>query len=111
MSPPCLPLPLLTNALSIASPKTQENITRSKEEAISILRGYQSEIAGSADMFGELAAQYSDCSSAQKRGDLGAFGPGQMQKPFEDAAFSLQPGQMSDVVETDSGVHLILRTE
>lgn len=33
-----------------------------------------------------------------------------MQKPFEEATFGLQVGQMSDVVDTDSGVHLILRT-
>jgi NIMA-interacting peptidyl-prolyl cis-trans isomerase 1 len=33
-----------------------------------------------------------------------------MQKPFEDTSFGLQVGQMSDIVETDSGVHLILRT-
>ena len=60
--------------------------------------------------FDELASKYSDCSSAHKGGDLGMFGRGQMQKPFEDAAFALNVGQMSDIVDTDSGVHIILRT-
>lgn len=41
---------------------------------------------------------------------LGPFRRGQMQKPFEEATFSLAIGELSDVVETDSGVHIILRT-
>jgi hypothetical protein len=88
----------------------QEKITRSKEEAIKILRGYEAEIGGSADKFAELASKYSDCSSHSNKGDLGWFGPRQMQKPFEEATYALQVGQISDVVDTDSGVHLILRT-
>lgn len=58
----------------------------------------------------ELAKTYSDCSSAKRGGDLGLFGRNCMQKPFEDAAFNLKVGEMSDIVETDSGLHLILRT-
>ena len=61
--------------------------------------------------FEELASKYSDCSSAKKGGDLGPFGRGQMQKPFEDASFALKVGDMSETVVTDSGVHIILRTK
>jgi len=88
----------------------EANITRTKEEAIEILKGYQREINGSTEKFAELASVHSDCSSAKNGGDLGSFSRGQMQKPFEDATYALEPGHMSDIVSTDSGVHIILRT-
>ncbi|EJC98823.1 rotamase-domain-containing protein [Fomitiporia mediterranea MF3/22] len=88
----------------------EETITRSKEEAIELLRQYEAQIDNSPDKFGELASKHSDCSSHSNRGDLGWFQRGMMQKPFEEAAYGLEIGQMSSVVETDSGVHLILRT-
>ncbi|KAF8215797.1 rotamase-domain-containing protein [Mycena galopus ATCC 62051] len=88
----------------------ENKITRSKEEAIEILRGHQAQIGTSAEKFGELARVHSDCSSHDQGGDLGWFGPGQMQKPFEEAAYGLQVGQISDVISTDSGVHLVMRT-
>lgn len=59
--------------------------------------------------FGELARTESDCGSAQNGGDLGFFGRGQMQKPFEDAAFQLNVGEMCGPVYTESGIHLIKR--
>ncbi|KDQ18193.1 hypothetical protein BOTBODRAFT_155329 [Botryobasidium botryosum FD-172 SS1] len=88
----------------------EENIKRSKSEAIATLYGYSSEINGDAEKFAELATLHSDCSSHSRGGDLGFFTRGQMQKPFEEAAFALKVGQISPMVETDSGVHLILRT-
>ncbi|RPD64570.1 rotamase-domain-containing protein [Lentinus tigrinus ALCF2SS1-7] len=88
----------------------EAKITRSKEEAIEMLEEYASEINGSPEKFAELASKYSDCSSHSNGGDLGYFKPGQMQKPFEDATYSLKVGEISDVISTDSGVHLILRT-
>jgi len=86
------------------------NITRTKEEAVDILKEYQAEIGTSADKFAELARQHSDCSSYSKSGDLGWFSHGQMQKAFEDATYGLVVGQISGVIATDSGVHLIMRT-
>ena len=87
----------------------EQNITRSKEEAIDLLKVCEQRIQSGKSTLGDLAVHGSDCSSARKRGDLGFFGKGQMQKEFEDAAFALQPGQMSGIVETASGVHLIQR--
>ena len=88
----------------------EANITRSKEEAVEILQGYASEIGGDRDKFGALAEKHSDCSSHRNQGDLGWFGKGQMQKPFEEGVLALPVGGISGVVETDSGVHLIMRT-
>ena len=56
-----------------------------------------------------VARSESDCSSAEKGGDLGFFGKGKMQPPFEQAAFALRVSQMAGPVETDSGVHILLR--
>ncbi|EEC03647.1 peptidyl-prolyl cis-trans isomerase, putative [Ixodes scapularis] len=88
----------------------EEKITRSKEEALDIIKGYREQIASGKATFEELATQFSDCSSAKNKGDLGTFGRGAMQKPFEEAAFALNVGELSEPVFTDSGVHLILRT-
>lgn len=94
------------------SRRTNERITRSKEEAIAILTSYRKQIMAAAnpqEEFMTLASKYSDCGSYRAGGDLGAFGRGQMQRPFEDAAFALTMDEISGVVDTDSGVHIILR--
>lgn len=70
---------------------------------------YRRQITAGERTFEELASEFSDCSSAKRGGDLGAFGRGQMQKPFEDASFNLQIGELSGPVWTDSGVHIIKR--
>ena len=58
--------------------------------------------------FAKLAKQYSqDPGSAANGGDLGWFGPGKMVKEFEDAAYKLKVGQVSDPVKTDYGYHII----
>ncbi|EFA83051.1 hypothetical protein PPL_03839 [Heterostelium album PN500] len=87
----------------------QDNITITKEEAIKQLQEYRNQIQTGQNSFESLAKQFSDCSSAKHGGMLDAFTRGQMQKPFEDMSFSLQVGQLSDIVSTDSGVHIIER--
>ncbi len=83
--------------------------TRSKDEAKALIGQLRAQLAAGAD-FADLARQHSDCPSSRSGGDLGTFGRGQMVGPFEDAAFSLEVGGTSDVVETDFGYHLIRRT-
>lgn len=57
--------------------------------------------------FAELAKTDSEDSTADAGGDLGFFGPDKMVEPFEKAAFALQPGQISEVVRTPFGFHII----
>lgn len=73
------------------------------------MQALRHKIISGESTFADLASTESDCSSAKKGGDLGFFSRGQMQKPFEDASFALQVGEISDIVETDSGVHIIQR--
>jgi parvulin-like peptidyl-prolyl isomerase len=60
--------------------------------------------------FAEIAAENSDCPSSASGGDLGYFPQGAMVPEFDEAAFALEVGELSDVVETDFGFHLIQRT-
>ncbi|KAK7560741.1 hypothetical protein IWX50DRAFT_672544 [Phyllosticta citricarpa] len=87
----------------------EAKITRSKDEAMEIIKEHERRIKAGETSLAELAATESDCSSARKGGDLGFFKKGDMQREFEDAAFALQPGEISGVVETASGLHLIER--
>jgi peptidyl-prolyl cis-trans isomerase D len=65
------------------------------------------ELARKGDNFAELARKYSEDSTAAKGGDLGYFKSGDMVKPFADSAFSLQKGEISDLVRTRFGIHII----
>jgi parvulin-like peptidyl-prolyl isomerase len=87
------------------------NVTRSKEEAKKLATEVMNK-AKKGDDFAALAKQYSDEPGAKDRaGALGKFNKTQMVKPFADAAFGLKPGEISNLVETDFGFHVIKRTE
>jgi peptidyl-prolyl cis-trans isomerase C len=60
--------------------------------------------------FVDVARANSKCPSGNQGGDLGTFTRGQMVKPFEDAAFGLDVGQLSEPIQTNFGYHLIHRT-
>ena len=76
-----------------------------------MIKQFREQIVSGSLSFGELASRESHCSSAKRQGDLGPFYPGDMQKAFEDAVKQLKVGEMSGPVSTDSGIHLILRTQ
>jgi len=59
------------------------------------------------ESFEKLAYMYSKCPSSERGGSLGSFGRGQMVKPFENAAFNLKTGEVSEPVKTEFGWHLI----
>ncbi|KEG08819.1 peptidylprolyl isomerase [Trypanosoma grayi] len=79
------------------------------EAALAELQEWAKKISDGQITFEEAASQRSDCGSCRSGGDLGPFGPGEMMKPFEDAVRALQVGQISGVVQTDSGLHIIKR--
>ncbi|THG02064.1 hypothetical protein TEA_012647 [Camellia sinensis var. sinensis] len=106
------------------------NTTR--DAAVSQLKSLRDDIVSGKSKFDDVASRFSDCSSAKRGGDLGQFfschsillfvslfdtallfgpfGKGQMQKPFEEATYALKVGEISDIVDTDSGTHIIMRT-
>lgn len=87
---------------------------RSVDDADKILMDYLKTIKSSGDAKGTFAAiakKNSDCSSGPRNsGDLGVFGPGQMQKAFEDGAYALSVEEISGIVHSGSGSHIIMRT-
>lgn len=94
----------------ISAPKDGGADVRAKARARA--EGILAELRAHPERFAELAKQDSqDPGSAEKGGDLGYFGHGMMVKPFDDAAFALKPGQISDLVESDFGYHIIKLTD
>ena len=83
-----------------------------RQELFSRLRDYKKRVEKGTDSFEELAKLYSeDIGSGKRGGDLGFAKRGQMVAPFESAALKLKPNEMSDVVESEFGFHLIKMIE
>lgn len=89
--------------LRLASDAGDEEVAEVEARARRVLERLRAE-----EDFAEIAAEISDdTASKDKGGDLGFFRRGEMVKPFEDAAFSLEPGTLSDLVRSDFGIHII----
>jgi len=86
-------------------------IDRSREEAKSLADSILARILA-GESLADLAKEFSDDPGSKgSGGDLGVFHRGDMVKPFADAAFNLQIGEVSAVVESPFGFHIIERTE
>jgi peptidyl-prolyl cis-trans isomerase SurA len=107
--------PFFLNAQNPAEPVKKDSIKtkntpqagRSKDEARQLLESYRQRILN-GENFSVLAALYSeDPGSAKQGGQLPPFGRGVMVQEFEEVAFNLKPGQISDIFETQFGFHFI----
>lgn len=91
--------------VSAAAPDVDKAAARAKTEQL------LAQVRQAPQRFAELASQHSqDPGSAAKGGDLGFFGRGMMVKAFEDAAFQMKPGEISGLVQSDFGFHIIKLT-
>jgi len=94
---------ILITPEAVGDPNSMANARAKAEELLA-------EVKAGAD-FAEVAKTHSDCPSAPGGGDLGFFPRGKTTPPFEKAAFALEVGEISDVVETDYGFHIVKVTD
>ncbi len=88
-----------------------EGVSRTQEEALTLIEEIEAGIVAGDISFADGAIEHSDCPSGSAGGDLGTFGKGAMVPPFDEAVFALEPGEISGIVETQFGYHLIQRTD
>jgi len=100
-----------TTCLAKEWTQTYENVTSVKASHILVDTKAQADLIktklDNGENFESLAKQYSKCPSGQDGGSLGYFERGQMVKEFENAAFNLPIGKVSDPVQTQFGWHII----
>jgi protein-disulfide isomerase len=86
-------------------------ITRTREQAQQRAAGLRAQLMQGPIQFAELAHTESDCPSAREGGELGRFTVGELEPSMEIALFGLETGQVSEVIETPFGFHLLLRED
>jgi peptidyl-prolyl cis-trans isomerase SurA len=93
----------VSHIMFLVSPDAPEaEVERAHQKAVAVLQ----QLRQGGD-FAALARQYSDGPSAERDGLLGTFQPGELLPGFEEAVMALQPGQISDIVRTRVGLHII----
>jgi peptidyl-prolyl cis-trans isomerase SurA len=93
----------VSHMLFLVSPDApEEEVESARQKAVAILQ----QLRQGGD-FAALARQYSDGPSAERGGLLGTFQPGELLPGFEEAVVALQPGEISDIVRTRVGLHII----
>ena len=106
------PVPGQVRASHILVRVDPQSTPEQEAEAKKKLESVRADIQARKISFSEAAVKYSeDRSTAQTGGDLGFFTRGEKSKPLESTAFSMRPGEVSQIVETEDGYHLILVTE
>ena len=91
--------------MSTATEVRASHLLVETEEEVKQLR---EEILGGVE-FADVAKRVSKCPSGKEGGDLGFFGPGRMVKEFDEAAFSLPVGELSEPIKTQFGWHLLIQ--
>eukprot|EP00040_Diaphanoeca_grandis_P007336 m.40543 g.40543 ORF g.40543 m.40543 type:complete len:115 (+) comp18527_c0_seq1:156-500(+) len=85
-------------------------LKRSKDDAKAMLQSLIEQIKAGTKKFKELASTESDCGSHEQGGDLGEIIPGVFLPEFEVVAMGLEVEEISPIIETESGVHVLFRT-
>jgi len=109
-NPEVFKTPPMVRASHILVKVDKDATPEQKAKALDKMKGIQKRLQNGED-FAKVATEVSDCPSKEKGGDLNFFQKGQMVPPFEKAAFAMQPGQTSDIVETEFGYHIIKMTD
>jgi len=109
-NPDLFKTPEMVRASHILVKVDKEASGEEKAKALAKIKAIEKRIKSGED-FALVAKEVSDCPSKDDGGDLNFFHKGQMVPPFEKAAFSLKPGETSDIVETEFGYHIIKLTD
>lgn len=88
-----------------------EDVGRTKDEARALAAELHAQVVAPNADFAAVARERSEDASAERGGDVGTLGRGRLAPEYEAAAFALQPGEVSAVVETEYGFHIIQRLE